>query len=234
MLSNDVGDKMVLEIRNDQQMTLSFFIYDFVQNHLQGQIILEEKWWASIACISKDVVVFKNYDNDANAKVLSYEAFELNDLKRVWLKEGISNVSFGTKSFTANQNGVLGTFDLTSGGPVQDTSIKKENSKVITPPIFYPQSNQYFDTIKRFVHGLNGDEIVAGAEYLETGSWIGISYYIRNDKLVNKLLIVGMDRKVLLQETLAEELSGVGQDTFFVTDNKLIFVKDKSKLFIYQ
>ena len=235
MLSNDVGDKMVLEIRNDEDMSLSFFIYDFVHNCIQGQIVLDEKWWASIACISNDVVVFKNYDNEANAKVLSFEAYELKSRERVWAKEGMSNVSFGATSFAVtNEDGKVNIFDIASGELVLDSPKESEANTVISPPIFYPQSNQYFDTIKRFIHGLNGDTAVAGAEYFEAANWLGISYYVRNDKLVNKLLVVSMDKEVLLLETLAEELSGVGQDTFFVSNNKLIFVKDKSKLFIYQ
>ncbi|MEQ9169030.1 MAG: DUF4905 domain-containing protein [Fulvivirga sp.] len=236
VLPNEAGDKMVLEIRNDEKMTLSFFIYDFTQNKLQGQIVVEEKWWASIACITNDVVVFKNYDSDANAKVLSYEAYELKGLKKIWVKEGINYVSFNTSTFSCvADSGELQFFDLTTGELVEERSlIESKSGRAVLPPVFYPQSNQYFDTIRRFIDGINGDETVAGAEYLEAESWIGISYYVRNDKLVNKLLVVGMDREVLLLETLAEELSGVGQDTFFVTDNKLIFVKDKSKLFIYQ
>lgn len=236
MLPNEEGSKMVLEIRDDEKMILTFFVYDFTKNEIQGQIVLEEKWWASIAYISKDVVVFKNYDNDANAKILSYEAYELGKLEKVWQKEGIAKVFFNNSTFSGViENGDERAYNLKSGEALKDEGLNVEpNNQRSYSPLFYPQSNQYFETIKRFVNGLTGDEAVAAAEYIETKNWIGISYYERNDKLVNKLLVVSMDKEILLSETLAKELSGVGQDTFFVTDNKLIFVKDKSKFFIYQ
>ncbi|MTI39361.1 DUF4905 domain-containing protein, partial [Fulvivirga lutimaris] len=138
VLANEGGSKMVLEIRNDEKMTLSFFIYDFIQNKVQGQIALEEKWWASIACISNEVVVFKNYDNDANAKVLSYEAYELKGLKRTWVKEGINNVSFSSVTFSSvADNGEVQIFDLKSGELVNvSTSVGRESGKGVSSPVF--------------------------------------------------------------------------------------------------
>ncbi len=116
MLPNQTGSKMVLEIRNDEQMTLSFFIYDFYSNKIQGPITLDEKWWASTAHISNRVVVFKNYDSDANAKILSYEAYDLDSLKRVWFKDDMNKVSFGLNTFSTTSNeGNFMLFNLSSG-----------------------------------------------------------------------------------------------------------------------
>ncbi len=49
--------------------------------------------------------------------------------------------------------------------------------------------------------------------------------------MANFLLIMREDGKILLTEKLESDLKAVGVSTFFIFENHLIFVRDKSELF---
>lgn len=102
-------------------------------------------------------------------------------------------------------------------------------------PQFYPADSTHLSLIKDFVRTVSAHTMSdAGAEYLEFDDHVAVSYYIGDKEMANYLLIADMRRNVVFHELLADKLSGIGQDTFMIVDNKLIFVQQKTELCIYQ
>lgn len=100
---------------------------------------------------------------------------------------------------------------------------------------FYPKSNEHFATLKEFVEAVTEKKVLeAGIEYLEFETAVILSYYAKDKAMANYLLVTDHQKQVLLHECIGQDLKGIGQDTFIVSNNKLIFVKDKQQLFIYQ
>ena len=74
---------------------------------------------------------------------------------------------------------------------------------------------------------------VVALEYLELDTFIFVSYYVAEGDLVNYLLVLSADGKVLLHEKLDEHLKGIGLDTFFILSGCVIFVRNKRELVSY-
>jgi hypothetical protein len=76
---------------------------------------------------------------------------------------------------------------------------------------------------------------VVALEYLEEYALIFISCYEQSDLgLTNEFLVLSADGELLLREKLGEQLKGIGQDTFFIYDGSVIFVKNRGELFSYK
>lgn len=102
-------------------------------------------------------------------------------------------------------------------------------------PALYPSSNEYYKLISEFI--LERTESVAngaGIEFLDWSENVCVSYYSGNSKMANYLLVVDRSKNNLLHECIDNNLEGIGQDTFTIAGNKLIFVKEKRELNIYQ
>lgn len=126
-------------------------------------------------------------------------------------------------------------FDLKQNVEIENFYDEKIGSNKTYSPTFYPASNQHFGLIKKFIKNSSEKKIVdAGADYFETDKYVMVSYYIEENKLANYLLITDMRKEVVFHELLANNLNGIGQETFLIVKNKLIFVQQKQNLCIYQ
>lgn len=99
---------------------------------------------------------------------------------------------------------------------------------------YYPASSEHFQLIKEFTKSILDIEILeAGAEYFESERIVAISYYIKEQSLANYLLITDMDRNILMHELLANNISGIGQETFSIVKDNVIFARNKLELKVY-
>lgn len=115
----------------------------------------------------------------------------------------------------------------------ENYNIKTQNENL--SPSLYPSGNDYYQLLVQFIEDL-GNMVAnkAGMEYLDYNGNVYLSYYTGDEKMANYLLVVDKNRDILLHECLDENLSGIGQDTFTIANNKLIFVKQKQELVTYQ
>ncbi len=74
-----------------------------------------------------------------------------------------------------------------------------------------------------------------GIDYAECKNLLLISYYIYvESELANYLAIFDSQGQVVLHQAMALRVEGLGLDTFFILNNQLIFVKDKTQLQGYE
>jgi hypothetical protein len=233
--TDDQGTFLVIEERDESIMEVAFHILDFKTFALRQTITLEEKWWIAIVHVSRECILFKTYSADGNPEVKSIICWNIKNRKEAWINNEFKNIEILNDQILSRDEDELKYYDLETGS-VTDVRSKELNifENKITKPIYYPISNEYFSLISRFLTEVLNETIVVGAEYLEGNGFITISYYTKESKLANKLLVVDMNKEILLHKTLGKEISGIGQDTFFIQDNNLIFTVEKTEFFIYQ
>jgi hypothetical protein len=72
-------------------------------------------------------------------------------------------------------------------------------------------------------------------DYLEHKSKIIVSFYSTEaEKLVNYILVTDEEGQILFQDTIAEGLSTVALESFFLWKDQLIFIKNRKELVIFE
>ncbi len=232
---DEATKQLALEIRNEELMQVFFQSLNLETQALHNPVFLEESWWVSLAHISYPILLFKIYHEEANATLKAIVAFDLNKNAIAWQKQDWPNVEFVQNLIqVTNDRGEKTYFNILDGLPSQLNVGHGQIVKNIKLPSFYPPENQYYEQLQRFIAQITGVKTNVGLEYLQTDSLVFLSYYTPPPKMVNKLLVVNQQQEILLHKELGKELKGVGQDTFFIVDNKLIFVEHNRNLFIYQ
>lgn len=98
-----------------------------------------------------------------------------------------------------------------------------------TPSLFLPE-NECFQTVTQFLD----QPIVLGCEYLEQDELIIICYYLLKEKGFERKLLVLKNGKEQLHEIQDKEMSGFALGGFFTFQNRLIFVRNKTEINIYE
>ncbi|WP_162056220.1 DUF4905 domain-containing protein [Pontibacter pamirensis] len=103
-------------------------------------------------------------------------------------------------------------------------------------PALYLEVEIYFDEVKNFLAVQLNTEAVSGLEYAETDGALVVSYYERaaENTLTNYIAVFDLDGGLLLKEQLADGLSGIGSDTFFIFMHDLYFIRNKTSLEVYR
>ena len=121
---------------------------------------------------------------------------------------------------------------------VDGQQIEKPTSNfqvTVVPHIFsYPQpfksDDFHYETICQFIKLATQHQPVETIEYGEINNHVVISYYYVTRKELNQAIcVIDKNRKLLLSEPLANNLSGLAAVSFLISDKNLYFVKNKHK-----
>lgn len=201
---------LVLEIRDQDEMQVYFYVLDDSGKIITKNITLEESWWVSVAQIIDREVIFYTFDADNNPEIKEFIIYDLNN--------GQVN--------TRDKNFILSDYLKSSG---------KSQNNYVDIPFHYPGGSDYFNTVSTFIKDKFNDISVRGIDYSEKGDLIFISYFKESGSyLLNRLVALDKEQELVLDEKLGEFEKGITDNTFFFFNNKLIFVKGVSEFFIYQ
>ncbi|MFD3003522.1 DUF4905 domain-containing protein [Pontibacter toksunensis] len=103
-------------------------------------------------------------------------------------------------------------------------------------PALYLKGEPYYDDLKDFLKTQLNTEAVKGIEYAETEAALVISYYEQEagDTLKNYIAVFDLEGNLRLKEQLADGLSGIGSDTFFIFMHDLYFIRNKVLLEVHR
>ncbi|MFY0627523.1 MAG: hypothetical protein JXR07_14570 [Reichenbachiella sp.] len=124
--------------------------------------------------------------------------------------------------------------DLSSGNEVsQNVNIESNEMENVHFPKTYDSSSAYFIWFEKILNQ-EGKSPKIQCEHMEYHKTHLISYYEQlNKSLTNYLSIIDKNGKFQESFTLASDLKGIGNDTFFVIENKTIFVTNHNTLNVY-
>ncbi|MDW3210992.1 MAG: hypothetical protein R8N23_14040 [Reichenbachiella sp.] len=125
--------------------------------------------------------------------------------------------------------------DVKSGSQMREKpKTEKDLFQNIQYATAYLEESEYFQWFVQYFakHGITPCRQI---EYLKTEHAVLISYYEnKEEKLSNSLTLLDKEGTILEQIVLDEKLNGIGKDTFFVYQNKAIFVTHKKTLNLYE
>lgn len=124
-------------------------------------------------------------------------------------------------------------FDLISGLELKEQTIIKTKPSNYQLPTAYENTNEYFEWFEKLLIKL-GYQPKMQCEHLSESNRHIISFYTQQEKtLTNHLIFLDEQGNKLKNYTLASELMGIGKDTFFVVENKAIFVTQYNTLNVH-
>lgn len=239
MVSEPSGNYLLLEIRNADTLSASFYIYDRKDASLQLKpISFEENWWIGISYFTDKLIVFHVFPETDDPAVKTFFCYDIVHHRTLWKMEQIDILSFSEHSMKVITKGEtqVRQFDLFSG-KIQPESLENRtqpDTNFIRYPFHYVQGTAHFETVEKFLSSIDIGPVERGVDYFEGNGVVVIAYYTGGTKLVNDLIVIDLNKNILLNERLGKELGGISDRAFFVFHDTLIFVKDTTHFFCYQ
>lgn len=239
-LADEDNRRLFVEVRDVQQKRVSFSALNLQNNEwLWKDVSLEEPWWITLAGVAGDILLLTLYTDAANPEKKSLLAYDVLKNEIAWWYNGFSLSAAGRR----HVRGVDSKFpsreivlDPFTGKQLQDVDFDlgvSQNFPVIRP-FQYEERSGHFITVKNFLETRLGIQPLFSIEYLEWGSLIATSVYVKEEELANYLYVFDPEGELILTEKLGENLKGVGLDTFFIFSDHLFFVKNKRELVSYR
>ena len=211
------GTRLFLELRRTEDKQPHFAAVDLTSGQLLWKdfTLATPNGWITLHSADDQYLVFQAFTDTHNPEKKSYYLVEIATQKVIQS----SNYS-----------------SVASGEADKQKSVKKQNNGM-RQPFFYAEDQLYFTTVANFIISLGLDKPVGGCEYLECENYIGIAYYVstkQKGELANYLLIVNQVGEILLHMYLEKSVPQPGLGTFFVVQNQLIVVENKTRLVSYE
>lgn len=236
---------IVVELRNTDTKKISVGIIDYKNPRLSMINGLNIEWWSSLSAMHNGNLIIQKYKSNKFPEPKGFQCYNI-------FKENLlideNDSSFA--SFT--ENGIIATktdfekivyevFHFEEQGFTKKVLNEDLGSDTfpsrpinILFPLQYNAPTEHFNTVKTFIKRSTDKDAIVNIEYMETTSFVVVSYYIRGfERLDNYLLIANMQGKVLLDEKINPSSDGIGKDTFLIKENQLIFIKNKKEIQSY-
>lgn len=235
------GQLLAVEIRDMQNAQVSFSLLDLkTMSLLFDRYGLEEDWWLSLAAVRNGRLLIKQYRDSQQPEQQGLVAINVRSLEPAWWLENFALTGLDENTVAGKVVSEKGTeevlIDLQSGDRV-DRAMKAPE---VAPeprylnPSHYSGDSPHFLSVEKFVANTLNLQAVGACDYLETGEVIIISFFIRErGGLANELAVFSSDGDLLLHRKIAGKLEAIASGTFFVFDNYLVFIANKTQICVY-
>ncbi len=243
MLTDQTGRYLVTEFRDQTTREVHFSAVDLVEQAILWEgLTFENSWWTAATAVEEQVVLFHTYEDSYDPDQKVFFAVDLHQVDILWQQAGFHFKAVGQgvvsgylKNGPDEQHVAIG---LGSGQFVENIPAiereNKKNNKNVDLPFHYTAEMPHFETVKRFVQGQYGHDMVGACDYMEVNDLIVISYFTGQPKnMANYLLVMASNGQPVNHECIGTALAGWGMDTFFVAHNQLIFVRNQNEIISY-
>lgn len=222
----DDAQQIIAWENRSENKQVSFYAYDFKNNkQLLANYIFEEKWLLALSKVFNGILYLNGFESEFSPINKGIIAYHLADKKILWqnfsvsiqefTSEGI--VVFNPKSFPKK----FQLLDLESGKSIRN--LDYEMLKLI-PNI---QNNLF---LPNFFNGVTNWEdyyllIINGLEIK--------SFYEKTKDAYNHCLEIKKGREIIFSKILDLNIQKMSFDSFFVWQQKLIYIKNKSEIVSY-
>ncbi len=235
MVYNYEKNAVIIECRDSELMISSFYGLDLnEEKYLFKDLNFESEHLIVLADSRGQYLLFHVYPDEAQpgsgylmtfdftlGEKKIYENFTLKNADGQKARGFIKGDSMPTPAWIDFKTGTLHQ---------SETAITTHNTP-ITNPLIYPEGSTPFETVAKFLKSKIENRVSGLIEYHEDSSKVVVSYYICIDKKwTNYLLVMSSNQEELLYETIAENRSGPGNDSFFILNNELWYVKNQRTL----
>lgn len=247
-------DKLVIEERNPETKEVFFNCLDINSGvKIFSDLQLDEKFWVGIEAIHKDIIYFHRFvkpDMPGHKDIIAFDIsagefiWETTEYSFLFIKD---DLVYCFKSLFEGKN----YFSLRyNTGELQDEL--GNNSAVINSLMEQTRSSQNFDdyifpesfnpgiidneNINNYLSRLQKEVLIAGKiDYALYRNILLFNYheFYLNGKLRNNFKAIEVDSgKILFEETLNKESNVLIPDSFFMRENLLFLLREKSALVV--
>jgi hypothetical protein len=215
--------KLVLELRNDDELQISYVILDISREEKSAPFTVEGvDWWSSLLVVTKGYLFIEKYEDPQNPLDKSLIVAKMSD------GEVIRNLPGHQLVEIKGQSILLQKIDDPTAvieDQLPNVSPETGNHEFLEPMVF-PAGSDNFATVQLFL----SEEIVSQVEYLELKAVIISSYCLPSGKGLTRALLVLKEEKTFYQTTLDTEMEGAAPGAFFVLENFLIFIVERKQI----
>ncbi len=212
-------------------------------------VTLSAPVWNLLACDGNPWMVIEH--RDEVRRVASFSLFDFKNQRFLWhdvvmpekwwlYLAGVSTDHIVLKVFESTENPDKTSFLFIS---IKDGTVKSQNAQgtdrqhtnSTVQPFQYLAGEPDFETVKKFLNSKLKIVPKLGAEYLEHGGFIIISYYVGDPAAFkNRIVLFNAQGDCLYENEIGMNLKGIGVNTFFIASGYLFFVKNRTELVTFR
>ncbi len=248
--------KLVIEERDASTKEVFFNCLDIESGKkIFKDFQLDEKNWIGIESIYKDVIFFHAYgkpDMPAHKSIIAFDikpqtilwqndnyvfSFVFEDRVYCYQQRFESRVFFALDYLTGNVIEDFGS-DVTIVNELKEKSEKEFYEQNYFFPEYFNRNSSVKNEWQNYLSNILIDNIIKGEiSYLKFKDLLMFNYHEvpKSNTLNNIFTAVDLSKnKIILKETLDKDLSSLMPESFFVKDDFIFLIVDKTKLFVYQ
>lgn len=216
---------------------------------------LDEKNWCGIERIYKDVIFFHAYGKPDMPTHKGIIAFDINTQTILWQSsQYVFSFIYDDKLYCSQQRFESKTFfalDYLSGKILEDVSTNQSEINLLKEksdnmfweenyffPEYFNRMSPVIEKHQKYLQQILDDKVIKGEiSFLMINDLLLFNYHevSKTNKLNNQFNAVDLTgNKTLVNETLDKDLINLMPESFFVKDNFLFLIVDKTKLVVYQ
>ena len=250
------NNKIVVEERDAKTKEVFFSCLDIESGKkIFKDFQLEEKNWIGIESIYKDIIFFHTYGKPDMPAHKSIIAFDIISQSILWQNDSyVFSFVYGEKVYCYQQrfeSRVFFALDYLTGNVLEDfgndastiNKLKEESDAKFWEqnylfPEYFNRNNSAEMDYQKFLKDILTEKVIKGEiSYLNYEGILLFNYHevAKNNTYTNIFTVVDLIKnKILFEETLDKNLINLMPESFFVKDNYLFLIVDKTKLFVYQ
>lgn len=249
-------NKVVVEERNSNTKEVFFSCFDFKsEKKIFNEFQLEEKNWVGIEAIYMDIIYFHTYGKPDMPNHKGIIAINIDTQKILWQNDNyIFSFIYEDKVYCFQQRFETRMFfalDYLSGNLIEEVGtdansineLKEKSDQEFWKqnylfPEYFNRNDASEEACNKYLKQIFTDFVIKGEiSYLRTNNLLLFNYHKidKNNNYTNIFKAVDLTKnKILLEETLDKNLVNLMPESFFVKDNFLFLIVDKTKLLVYQ
>jgi len=249
------NNKVVIEERDVKTKEVFFSCLEINSGKkLFNEFQFDEKNWIGIESVYKDIIYFHAYGKPDMPAHKSIIAFNILSKFVIWQNDNyVFSFIYDDKVYCYQQrfeSRVFFALDYLTGGFVDDfgndaakfqytkekaeKDFRKQNYLF---PEYYKRKDDANEEFQKYLQNVLTNNIIKGeVNYLKIENLLMFNYHeVSKTNSLNNIFIASDLRKnkILLKETLDKNLVNLMPESFFVKDNFLFLIVDKTKLFVY-
>jgi hypothetical protein len=183
------------------------------------------------------VIVFQTFNDSQNIELRSLFGFDIFKMEAIWSIEEITPIGLSGNVLKLKMNSdeeVIFQIDINTGEEISGVNSEKASTNMPSElflPFHYSEENPHFQKVKYFLKSFADVEIVGACNYLEHNEFILISAHQKMEQnLKSTLWLFDSSGELIFEEMLSLSCKGLASDTFYIVNDRLIFVKEKREI----
>lgn len=238
-MDQEQGGLCIESVREEQSLEYSFFDPKH-DNTIQNSLVLEWAQGRTLHTWQGEYLVLTQHYPNKNPDQSDILVYSVKEKKLLWDSKSTRILSIGRDCVSVPhpnfpQKALFLTLESGSTCQTFQEYASDQLNKRIHAPLIYSATSKHFTLFKKYLMQVVKHEPIGSCEYLELENMIFISYFARvGGNLCGYLMISDSSGLVKHHFNIGEKLAGIARDTFFILDNRLIFVSHTHTLNVYE